>query len=66
MFTFNHSGKLGDLLYSLYFCKAVTDAIKQPKFNFHIQIDVPETLNGREKNNPRLSQEGAMYIVPLL
>lgn len=66
MFTFNHSGKMGDLLYSLYFCKAVLGTTKDDKFDFNIQVDVPETLTGREKGIPRLSQAGAEYIVSFL
>lgn len=66
MFTFNHSGKMGDLLYSLYFCKAVAEASGDQKFNFNIQINVPQSLHGREEGKPRLSLEGAKFIASVI
>lgn len=66
MITFNHSGKIGDLLYSLYFCKALAKAAGDDKFNFHIQTYVPETLYGRERDIPRLDDATAEFIASLL
>lgn len=66
MFTFNHSGKIGDLLYSLYFCKSISQAIGEFKFNFHIQTNVPEIMTGRQHNKIRLTEAGAKFIQPLL
>lgn len=42
MITFNHSGKIGDILYSLYFCKELSEAANNNKFNFHIQTNIKE------------------------
>lgn len=66
MITFNHSGKIGDLLYSLYFCKALATAAGDDKFDFHIQTYVPQTLYGRERDIPRLDDEKAEYVASLL
>ena len=40
MFTFNHSGKLGDILFSFYFCKELVNSCGDEKFNLHIQTNV--------------------------
>lgn len=66
MFTFNHSGKIGDLLYSLYFCKAMARAMGEEQFDFHIQTYVPQTLYGRERDIPRLDDKTAEFIASLL
>lgn len=66
MFTFNHSGKIGDLLWSLYFCKSISYAIGQDKFNLHIQTNVPEIMTGRQYNKIRITDAGAKFIQPLL
>lgn len=66
MFTFNHSGKIGDLLYSLYFCRSINQVIGQEKFNFNIQYNVPEVMTGREYNKIRLTEAGAKFLQPLL
>ena len=66
MLTFNHSGKIGDLLYSLYFCRALSKMVGDEKFNFHIQTYAPQTLYGRERDIPRLDDQKAEYIASLL
>lgn len=66
MLTFNHSGKMGDLLYSLYFCNSVIEAQNEKKFNFNIQINVPQSLHGREEGKGRLTEENAKYIASFL
>ena len=38
--TFNHAGKLGDLLYSLNFCLELVQHFGAEKFSFHIQTNV--------------------------
>lgn len=40
MLQFTHFGKIGDLLYSLYFCKELSDFLKEEKFNLHVQTNV--------------------------
>ena len=40
MLTFNHSGKLGNILYSLHFCKELATLNGDTQFNFHIQTNV--------------------------
>lgn len=66
MFTFNHSGKIGDLLYSLYFCKSISEAAGETQFNFNIQYNVPEIMTGRQHNKIRLTEAGAKFLYPLL
>ena len=66
MFTFNHSGKIGDLLYSLYFCKSYSNKMGFDKFNFNIQINQEELMRGRQKTKVRLTEEAANYMLPLL
>lgn len=66
LFTFNHSGKIGDLLYSLYFCKEMSRAINSDKFNLNIQYNVPEIMTGRQNNKIRLTLQGAKFLQPLL
>lgn len=66
LFTFNHSGKIGDLLYSLYFCKEMSKAINSDKFNFNIQYNVPEIMTGRQNKKIRLTQQSAKFLQPLI
>lgn len=61
MFTFNHSGKLGDILFSLYFCKEYANSYEEDKFNYHIQTNVVEG-NGLIG----MSENAVKFIKPLL
>lgn len=40
MFYFAHSGKIGDLLYSLNYCKEVAENSIEKKVNFHVLINM--------------------------
>ena len=69
MITFNHSGNLGDILYSLYFCKEFSEAHKFKQFNLNLQINVPDgdaKLNNHPFGAVRLTKDAAMFIKPLL
>lgn len=75
MFTFNHAGKIGDILYSLYFCIESSAQFNFSQFNYNIQINkklsdfgsssMPHDFN-RDYNQPILSQADAEFIRPLL
>lgn len=61
MITFNHSGKLGNILYSLHFCKELATLNGDIQFNFHIQTNVNE-LDG----SLGLNKKQVEFIKPLL
>lgn len=61
MITFNHSGKLGHILYSLYFCKDLATLNRDTQFNFHIQTNVNE-IDG----SMGLNKKDFGFIKPLL
>lgn len=69
MITFNHSGGIGDILFSLYFCKDLMEASGENKFNFNIQINVKD-LDLAIQNHPfggvRMNEESANFLKPLL
>ena len=62
MVTFNHSGKIGDLLFSLYFCKESSQLFNESQFNFHIQTNVYE----RDGVTPGFNKKIVNFILPLL
>lgn len=69
MITFNHSGNIGDILYSLYFCKELISAIGQDKFDFHIQTNVNDptmTAHHHPFGSVRMTTNAANFIKPLL
>ena len=43
--TFIHSGNIGDILFSLYFCKELSNALGLEKFNFHINTGDGSNVN---------------------
>ena len=67
--TFSHTGNIGDILFSLYFCKEFTIINKQDKFNFNIQINVEDPAL-KMLNHPfgtvRMTSESANFIKSLL
>ena len=67
--TFNHSGGIGDILFSLYFCRDLITSIKQEKFDFNIQTNVHDP-NMKAHSHPfgdvRMSNAGAEFLKPLL
>ena len=69
MLTFNHSGNIGDILYSLHFCKELSESLKIPNFNFHIQTNVKD-VNASNQKHPfgdvRMTTSAAHFIKPLL
>ena len=38
MLTFSLNGSLGDILFSLYICKELSELKGEKQFNYHIQI----------------------------
>lgn len=69
MLTFNHSGNIGDILYSLYFCKELTEAANINKFDFHIQTNVKDPTLKNHKHplgDVRMTNNAAEFIKPLL
>jgi len=68
MFTFTHAGKLGDILYSLYYCLEVSRSFHFDKFNYDIQVnkkisDFDEKCDSEEI---LLTRKDAEFIRPLL
>lgn len=66
---FSHSGKIGDVVYSLPFCRAVAAAAGRDRFAFHIKTGtvVERTrANGSVVRTPLLDDAGAALLAPLL
>ena len=64
---FNHSGNMGDILYSLYFCKEFVEArgLEKPKFN--MQYGIRAVYPGKHPNgNFRLTKQAGEFIKPFL
>jgi hypothetical protein len=69
MIIFNHSGGIGDILFSLYFCKELTTELKQEKFNFHIQTNVEDPVMGAHHHpfgTVRMTEGAANFLKSLL
>lgn len=69
MLVFNHSGGIGDILYSLYFCKDLADKGNQETFKLHIQTNVKDmamNMHYHPFGDVRMTEAGANYIKPLL
>lgn len=69
MIAFNHSGNIGDILFSLHFCKELITELKQEKFNFYIQTNV-EDPTMKAQHHPfgtvRMTEGAANFLKPLL
>jgi hypothetical protein len=68
-FLFNHSGAIGDILYSLHFCKELNEYYKNKTFDFNIQTNVyDENLKYQSHPNKdkRMSDAAANYLKPVL
>ena len=66
---FSHSGKIGDIVFSLPFCRAVAAAIGRTAFSFHLKTGtVMEKLRpgGIVIPAPLLDETGARLLKPLL
>lgn len=70
MYYFAHSGKIGDLLYGLCFCKDMADFSGDHKFNFHILTDLLYEPNAMVSDTsqaiPFLSKKDAEFLLPFL
>ena len=69
MITFNHSGGIGDILYSLHFCKDLSFKGNQEKFNFHIQTNIEDNnmkMHSHPFGNVRMTEGAANFVKPLL
>lgn len=76
MFTFNHAGKIGDILYSLYYCIESSAHSGFSQFNYNIQINkriidfgasslLPPSPSA-DNMQPILTEEDAEFLKPLL
>ena len=66
---FSHSGHLGDILYSLYFCRELSAVYGMESFNFHIRTNVasPELKNLKHPCcEVRITLESAKFLGGLL
>ena len=63
MITFNHSGAIGDIIYSLHFCKELINSVGESKFNFHIKIS---NNNQFDPKRSYLNINDVNFIKPLL
>lgn len=66
---FSHSGKIGDVVYSLPFCRAVATATGRGRFAFHLKTGtvVERTrANGSVVRTPLFDDAGAALLAPLL
>ena len=67
MLTFNHAGKIGDILFSLYFCIEVSRHCGDSQFDYNIQINKRTSDFGDSSDDSiLLSPEKALFIKPLL
>ena len=68
MFTYTHAGKMGDILYSLYFCLEDSTYFHFDKFNYNIQINRRFCEFGKldDRDEIILTQKDADFIIPLL
>ena len=56
MMKFSHSGKIGDAIYSIPFCKACIERTGNLYFKFHLQKDVPHVANVMERDSVMLTK----------
>lgn len=69
--SFNHFGKMGDIIFSLYFCKEFSEYFNKDKFDFHIQTDVEYVPSKIQKASVAekpvfMSIKSAEFLIPLL
>jgi hypothetical protein len=68
-FLFNHSGASGDILFSLHFCKELSEAYGNSTFDFNIQTNVPDPNLAFQKHpngSVRMSVKAAEMLKALL
>ena len=66
---FSHTGSMGDILFSLYFCKELTEHLNIDQFDLHIQTDVPDSgMAGHSHpcGNVRITSQAAEFMQSLL
>lgn len=64
---FSHSGKAGDLLYSLTLVRALMEKTGQTSVAFHIQTNVPHMFKGLgETDDVMMTPKAADFLRPLL
>lgn len=63
---FSHSGKLGDALYSIPFCRACLEKTGNLYFKFNLQKDVKHVANVMERENVMLTEGACQFLKPLL
>jgi hypothetical protein len=67
MLCFNHSGNLGDIVFSLHFCKEVMQFKNEEKFDFNIKTNVNCKYSSfHPYKNVRMTKECAIMLQPLL
>jgi hypothetical protein len=66
---FSHSGKIGDIVYAIPFCRAVAAAAGRERFAFHLRTGTVferTRADGSEVRTPLLDSAGAAFLAPLL
>lgn len=66
---FSHSGGLGDILFSLCFCRELAEATGNDAFDFHIRTNVRDAAmlgHSHPFGSVRMTVEAAEFIRPLL
>ena len=67
MLTFNHAGKIGDILFSLYFCIELSRSIGDSQFNYNIQINKKiSDFKNTFCDSILQTRDKALFIKPLL
>ena len=68
MFTFSHAGKMGDILYSLYFCVETAFHHRLEKFNYCLLINkrICDFKCNFQEDEILLTEDQAEFIRPLL
>ena len=66
---FSHTGSMGDILFSLYFCKEFTEHLGLQQFDLHIQTGVADSAMQGHRHpygNVRITANAAEFMKPLL
>lgn len=63
---FNHSGALGDILYSLTFAREYSLSKDSPMIGLNLQVGVPTQSNPQDSRTVLMSKESADWLKPLL
>lgn len=67
MYSFSHSGNLGDIVFSLHFCKELMEYKQEHCLNFHIQTNVSARYSDPHPYiNVRMTELSAKMLKPLL